>query len=239
MKLLCTDLDNTLIYSYKHELGNEKRNVELYQGREISFITEKTYELLKKVNQQYQIVPVTTRTVEQYQRIHLGIHPFQYALTCNGGMLLVDGKREDTWYLESRKMTEPAVPAMKKAMEYLEKDARRKFELRYIEELFVFTKCKEVEKVIQDLKKLLKEELVEVFSNGEKLYVLPVTLSKGNAVKRLKAYLEPDCVIAAGDSEFDKSMVCEADKGFMPEDFPDRLFSEAYLEKCLEETEIK
>ena len=29
MKLLCTDLDNTLIYSYKHELGNEKRNVEL------------------------------------------------------------------------------------------------------------------------------------------------------------------------------------------------------------------
>ena len=65
MKLLCTDLDNTLIYSYKHELGNEKRNVELYQGREISFITEKTYELLKKVNQQYQIVPVTTRTVEQ------------------------------------------------------------------------------------------------------------------------------------------------------------------------------
>lgn len=239
MKLLCTDLDNTLIYSYKHELGNEKRNVELYQGREISFITEKTYELLKKVNQQYQIVPVTTRTVEQYQRIHLGIHPFQYALTCNGGILLVDGKREDTWYLESRKMTEPAVPAMKKAMEYLEKDARRKFELRYIEELFVFTKCKEVEKVIQDLKKLLKEELVEVFSNGEKLYVLPVTLSKGNAVKRLKAYLEPDCVIAAGDSEFDKSMVCEADKGFMPEDFLDRLFSEAYLEKCLEETEIK
>ena len=79
--------------------------------------------------------------------------------------------------------------------------------MRYIEELFVFTKCKEVEKVIQDLKKLLKEEPVEVFSNGEKLYVLPVTLSKGNAVKRLKAYLEPDCVIAAGDSEFDKSMV--------------------------------
>lgn len=55
MKLLCTDLDNTLIYSYKHELGNEKKNVELYQGREISFITEKTYELLKKVNQQYRL----------------------------------------------------------------------------------------------------------------------------------------------------------------------------------------
>ena len=72
MKLLCTDLDNTLIYSYKHELGNEKRNVELYQGREISFITEKTYELLKKVNQQYQIVPVTTRTVERSEERRVG-----------------------------------------------------------------------------------------------------------------------------------------------------------------------
>ena len=38
-----TDLDNTLIYSYKHDIGPQKRNVELYQGREISYITEETY----------------------------------------------------------------------------------------------------------------------------------------------------------------------------------------------------
>ena len=41
-----TDLDNTLIYSYKHDIGPQKRNVELYQGREISYITEETYHLL-------------------------------------------------------------------------------------------------------------------------------------------------------------------------------------------------
>ena len=43
MKILCTDLDNTIIYSYKHDIGNEKMNVELYKEREISFITKRTF----------------------------------------------------------------------------------------------------------------------------------------------------------------------------------------------------
>ena len=38
-----SDLDNTLIFSYKHDIGKEKRCVEIYQGREVSYITERTY----------------------------------------------------------------------------------------------------------------------------------------------------------------------------------------------------
>ena len=49
MVVFCTDLDNTIIYSYKHDIGDRKRNVELYQGREISFITDKTYDLLRVI----------------------------------------------------------------------------------------------------------------------------------------------------------------------------------------------
>ena len=32
---------NTIIYSYKRNIGENKLNVELYNGREISFISEK------------------------------------------------------------------------------------------------------------------------------------------------------------------------------------------------------
>ena len=39
MRILFTDLDNTLIYSYKHAIGSAKRCAEIYQGREISFLT--------------------------------------------------------------------------------------------------------------------------------------------------------------------------------------------------------
>lgn len=68
--ILCVDMDNTIIYSYKHDIGEKKLNVELYNGREISFISERTYSLLKEVNDKMLIVPTSTRTEEQYRRIN-------------------------------------------------------------------------------------------------------------------------------------------------------------------------
>ena len=90
MVLFYTDLDNTMIYSYKHEIGVEKRCAEIYHEREISYITKETYRLLQKIKakeEQLVMVPTTTRTTEQYQRIHLGIGDLPYALVCNGGVL--------------------------------------------------------------------------------------------------------------------------------------------------------
>lgn len=89
--ILCADMDNTIIYSYKRNIGENKLNVELYNGREISFISEKTHDLLKKVSEKMTIIPTSTRTEEQYKRIDLDIGIVPYALVCNGGVLLVNG----------------------------------------------------------------------------------------------------------------------------------------------------
>jgi len=62
MRVINLDLDNTLIYSYKHDIGDRKMNVEVYQGREISYVTEKTHERLKKIMSRCLVVPTTTRT---------------------------------------------------------------------------------------------------------------------------------------------------------------------------------
>ena len=99
--ILCADMDNTIIYSYKRNIGENKLNVELYNGREISFISEKTHDLLKKVSEKMTIIPTSTRTEEQYKRIDLDIGIVPYALVCNGGVLLVNGKRDREWYLEA------------------------------------------------------------------------------------------------------------------------------------------
>ena len=173
MKILCTDLDNTIIYSYKHDIGNEKMNVELYKEREISFITKQTFELLKKVKEEFLVIPTSTRTIEQYERINLKIGTFKYALVCNGSVLLVDGKKDKDWYEESLRLAKPSNLEVKKALEYLENDKRRTFELRYIEDLFVFTKCYKSETVVNELRKHLDKSLVNVFNNKEKVYVLP------------------------------------------------------------------
>lgn len=247
MKVLCTDLDNTIIYSYKHDIGPDKRNVEIYQGREISYVSELTYSLLNKVSGEMMIIPTSTRTEEQYNRIDLGIGEFKYALVCNGGLLIVDGKRDAAWYEKSLNLIEPSKPELEKALSILETEERRKFELRFIESLFVFTKCNNPEEMVFELKKQLNQDLVDVFNNGEKVYVVPVFLSKGNAIKRLRDFLKPEYIIAAGDSEFDISLVVEADYGLVPYQFKEkygvncdiyemnekRLFSEALLEESL------
>lgn len=247
MIIFNTDLDNTLIYSYKHDIGSAKRNVEIYQGREISFVTNKTYELLQKVKKEMLIVPTSTRTIDQYNRIDLGIGNFKYALVCNGGVLLVDGAKDEKWYRESLRSVSLSTAVINTALKILEGDSRRKFELRLIEDLFVFTKCNEPEKVVLDLRAQLHTDLVDVFNNGEKVYVMPSNLNKGAAVLRLKAMLKPDFVIAAGDSEFDISMVVKADRGFVPDGFKKKygiddaiyevgsntIFSESVLEECI------
>ncbi len=38
MIVFYSDLDNTLIYSYRREIGGKKRCVEVYQGRDIHTI---------------------------------------------------------------------------------------------------------------------------------------------------------------------------------------------------------
>lgn len=247
MNILCTDLDNTIIYSYKHNIGKEKINVEIYQGREISFITKKTYNLLEMLKKEYVIIPTTTRTIEQYKRIDLGIGEFTYALVCNGGVLLINGEQDNEWYEASLQLVNESNSELEKAMSLLTDDVRRKFELRFIEKLFVFTKCNDPYEVVQNLKSQLDIELVDVFNNGEKVYVVPKKLSKGIAINRLREKLHPEYIIAAGDSEFDVSMVEEADYGIVPPGFTymynckknllemeeDTIFSEALSEKAL------
>lgn len=247
MVVFHTDLDNTIIYSYKHEIGPMKRNVELYQGREVSFITERTYQLLQQVREKMLVVPTSTRSLEQYQRIDLGIGGFPYALVCNGGILLADGKRDDSWYRTSLELIGQSEAELQKALHILEKDARRKFELRFIERLFVFTKCREPKRTVDNLRKVLNTELVDVFHNGEKVYVVPRDLNKGKAVQRFREYIHADLVVAAGDSEFDIPMLRDADVGLAPHGFAEgfgvefavremdgqKVFAESLLEECL------
>ena len=150
MIVLHTDLDNTLIYSYRHDIGQDRICAEVYQGREISFITRETLRLLQQImtrKEQVLVVPTTTRTIEQYQRIDLGVGKLRYALVCNGGVLLVDGKEDENWYLESLERIKGSRQMLDRALAFLEKDKRRTFDLRFIKELFVFTKCEEPEAV--------------------------------------------------------------------------------------------
>lgn len=216
MIIFNVDMDNTIIYSYKHDIGNEKKCAEIYQEREISFITDKTQKLLREIGEKILVVPTTTRTIEQYERIKLGLKEIPYALVCNGGVLLVDGKEDEEWYKASMEMIESSIDQLERAEKILENDSNICFEIRNIKGLFIFTKSSRPEESVKILEEALDTEKVDVFSNGVKVYVVPKKLSKGNAVKRFRERLTADKVIAAGDSEFDVSMLQAADVAIAP-----------------------
>lgn len=219
MTIFTSDLDNTLIFSYKHDIGINKKSVELYQSREISYITDKTYDLLKEVCKKILFIPVTTRSIEQYKRIDFKIGKIEYALTCNGGVLLVNGEKDLDWYNKSLEFVKPCLEELYKGISILEIEPSRKLDIRFIENLFVFTKCENSENIINILKKQLDTNLVEIFNNGDKVYVLPKDLDKGSAIKRFKKYINANKVISAGDSKFDIPMLENSDIGMIPKDF--------------------
>lgn len=234
MVVFCSDLDNTLIYSYKHEIGDDRQCVEVYQDREVSFMTERSVELLRQVNGGLCFVPVTTRTMEQYRRIRLSVGEPSYALVCNGGILLVNGGIDREWYEESLRMAEDSRTEIEKAAGFLEQEEDRCFEVRNIQELFLFTKSGQPLKTVERLKEVLDLSRVDVFSNGMKVYVVPVRLNKGDAVRRLKKRLGACFVIAAGDSEFDIPMLREADLAFLPGMLSEALAIEKHMVVCKE-----
>lgn len=210
------DLDNTLIYSYRRDIGRAKINVERYEGREISFMTEKSYALLKKVREHVVFVPTTTRTEAQYQRIDLKTGVPDYALVCNGGVLLKGEEEVPGWYADSLGLIEKSRGEFEKAWKCMQEDRDRIFEVRNIRNLFLFTKSGFPSATVERMKRKLDDSLMSVFCNGSKVYAVPEGLDKGAAVRRFREYIKAGAVIAAGDSEFDIPMLKEADQAYAP-----------------------
>lgn len=219
MTVFHCDLDNTLIYSHKREIGTEKVLVERYEGREVSYMTPESYINLKKVVDILTFVPTTTRSLSQYERIDLGISVPKYALVANGGMLLVDGEIDEDWYQESLSLIQASRKGLESAEKLMLEDENIDFPVKYVENLFLFTKSQEPELTAKNLEKALEKDYgnsLEVHTNGLKVYVLPKSMTKGRGVERFKERFQSKLVLSAGDSMFDCSMLEVADKSFAP-----------------------
>lgn len=215
------DLDNTLIYSARHDIGTEKTCAEWYDGREASFMRSSSAALLQILREKLLFVPTTTRSLEQFSRIRLGFAP-EFALACNGGILLHGGKIQEDWRRESLKLIDSARSELCAGASLLEADPNRSFDVRWVEELFVFTKSAAPEETISLLREKLPCREINVFQNGSKVYLMPRALDKGSAAHRLCKRLGIKKSYAAGDSLFDLPMLERADCAFAPR----ALFSE-------------
>lgn len=216
MILLATDLDNTLIYSYKRESGSGVC-VEYKDGKALSYIEREAYRMLQNLPQNLCLVPVTTRSLEQYRRVLL--YPDRvphYALCANGAILLRHGEVDQDWLADSYAMIAEERPILEQGLALLEQDAEVTLAPRLVDGLFVFAKTRNPQQSLKGLAAHLNTTKIFLDQVGEKVYIFPKLLDKGLGLKRLAALLSPEFTIAAGDSSFDIPMLRAADLAVIP-----------------------
>ncbi len=213
--LFACDLDNTLIHSYKHRAPNDIC-VEMLGDKEQSFISPRTYELLREVVKYVTFVPLTTRSIEQFNRISWeeDITP-KYAITTNGGILFVEGERDKEWSDLTQKYSDTYMEEFSLLKEKFDEEDRIK-KCRVVDDRFLyahFDDSVDIENIKCEYENYSDSKLHFV---GKKMYFLPENICKGTAVKQLKEKLSADFVICAGDSTMDLPMFDFADVAYAP-----------------------
>lgn len=214
-----SDLDGTLIFSARLRRPDDVV-IDRYNGEPVSCITQRQAGLLPETG---GIIPVTSRSVEQYRRIKFpeGFSP-EYALCSNGGTLLVNGEPDADWTHRSLETNRECFDELERFRGLLERDPDRSFEIRLVDGLFLFTKSADPERT---LARLGASELCGCFAQGRKVFVIPNGLSKGEAVRRLaeRLGLTRERIVCAGDSLVDVSMLNMAHTALFTENIPAEL----------------
>jgi hypothetical protein len=223
--LAAVDLDRTLIYSAAAAGDAEGLHVvEHLDGAPLSHATPASWRLLAELAGRALVVPVTTRTVAQYERVRLPVVP-RYALCANGGVLLADGVRDPAWDDWAAETAAQAAP-LPELLGLLEAVAGEPWvrTVRAAEGLFCYLVAHAREAIppgwLADTGAAVTAAGATLSVQGRKVYVVPAGLSKAAGLLRLRRLLTGEGpaprLLCAGDSLLDAPMLLAADAAVRP-----------------------
>lgn len=214
--LFASDLDNTLIHSLRHQLPGDCC-IEWIGDAEQTYMTPRAVALLRQLTGKVQLIPVTTRSIAQYLRIQwpAGTTP-EYAVACNGAILLRGGEIDEAWYNQSKEMVAPYLPLLEQLYQALHDQIRFK-SCRIIDGMYLYVHCHTAGEAQSCADTYSGKTALHVLCVGRKVYFLPPEFSKGAALRRLAERFGAEQTIAAGDSVVDISMLEAADCAIAPE----------------------
>jgi hydroxymethylpyrimidine pyrophosphatase-like HAD family hydrolase len=206
--VLAIDLDQTLIYSHRSAGPvDDPVWVEDYQDAPLSLMTRRAHELLTDLQQRHHVVPVTTRTPEQYQGVRLPLAP-PSAVTCTGGIRRRAGRRDADWDAHVAADLATVAPAKEAASHF--GDFAWVSSWRQVEDLFVYTVAHSRDDIPAEWVSAVAAWCAEhgwtLSVQGRKAYAVPHVLSKGAAALRVAERLGGP-LLAAGDSLLDRDLL--------------------------------
>jgi hypothetical protein len=223
--LVCTDLDRTVIYSTA-ALGLTAANVdaarlrcvEVYQQAPLSYVTEAAAAQFVELARETTLVPATTRTPEQYLRVHLPGRPPRYAITANGGRLLVDGVADGDWSAHVAGALTGGAP-LAEVHERLAGAGEFLLRVRTAADLFAYAVVDRAAMPATwagELGAWCGERGWTVSVQGRKVYCVPDGLRKSVAAREVARRCGTSTLLAAGDSLLDTDLLLAADAAVRP-----------------------
>lgn len=185
-------------------------------------MTNQAIEQLTQLFTQILFVPVTTRTIEQYRRITI----FQklvpkYAVTSNGGNILIDGLPDQDWNRHIRQLLQHECMPIKDIIARFNQLKQESWFMsgRIADELFYYAVVNRELMPVEDITfygQWAKKQGWHLSIQGRKIYLVPAIVNKGNALKYIQDREQSAKLVAAGDSLLDLDMLLLADYPLVP-----------------------
>jgi hypothetical protein len=222
--LIATDLDRTLIYSRgaveAHGAGDlDLVAVERHEDKDASWMTTAAATAFAALTERALVVPVTTRTPEQWQRIRLPGPAPRYAITANGGILLVDGRIDHSWDATVAAGLAQAAP-LAEIWAHASRVCRPEWtvKLRNARGLFCYAvlhRKRMPAGFLAEAAGWAEQRGWQLSLQGRKLYWVPRSLTKSAAAAEVARRAGTETMFAAGDSLLDVDLLEAADRGIV------------------------
>lgn len=230
--VIATDLDRTLIYSSSSLMLADTEEtvqrlvcVEVFKGKPLSFVTERAAGMITDLAEAGMLVPTTTRTVQQYQRISLpGPRP-KFALCANGGRLLREGVEDVDFTAWVTDRLQSAGAPLAEMLAELTRVSTSGPGHRFVEKIrdasglfcYAVVDRKHLpDGWVEDLAGYAADRSWSVSVQGRKVYLVPTALTKATAAREVADLLGADRLLAAGDSLLDGDLLEVADAAIRP-----------------------
>lgn len=211
--MIATDLDNTLLYSIKHRRAGDIC-VEWIHEKPQGYMPEAVYAHLAELQRHHRLIPVTTRSVSQYLRIHWpeGAEP-EYAVAAHGAVLLHRQQIDETWREEMQPMLLPCREELEAVVSQYSGQPEI-LRARMVDDAYAFIYCASEALAKKIVSEYRSSTGIRLTASAKKVYFLPPLLHKGTALHLLRRRFPSEPILACGDSIMDDEMLQSADRGY-------------------------